>query len=170
MEQPQTNTTPPKLDPDGSFRVTEFTALSLFAAAVFWVLFFISLSNCFDTQNISPNHRFYFSPILLSLGPAITYTYKAFRHRVYITVNASGIFLYETNITAWPNFIDASFKDEPKTGSIQENFILYIYYVKSAGELHEVRFKLGNTQNRGEEEVIAAIRYFYVQAGYSVQK
>ena len=158
------------MDPDGSFRVTEFTALSLFAAAVFWVLVFISLSNCFNTQNISPKHHFYFSPFLLSLGPAIAYTYRAIRQRVYSTVNASGIFLYETHITAWPNFIDASFKNEPNPGSIQENFILYIYYRKNTGELHEVSFKLGNTQNRGEEEVIAAIRYFYVQAGYSVQK
>ena len=171
MVHPNANISSPKLDPDGSFRVREFTALSIIAAAVFYGIFFLALSDMAGPQYWSEDHRHNVTSIFeLSLVPAIVFTYKAIRRRVYITVNGNGIYLYKTFITAWPNFVDAMYKDEPQPGGITDNYMLYIYYLKNGTDFHEVKFKLGDTQNRGEEEVIAAIRYFYVQSGYGVVK
>jgi len=168
LPQPVTNITAPKLDPDGSFRVKEFTCLTLVAAMVFYGLFFMALINVAGQKAALGHQRSFMHIMLLCLLPAILFTYKAIRQRVYVTVNETGIYLYETLITTWPNFIDAMYIDEQKTRRLEDHYVLYIYYYKDGKETHQTRFQLGGTQNRTEEEIIAAIRYFYVQSGFGV--
>jgi hypothetical protein len=111
LPENQANITPPKLDPDGGFRVREFTALSIVAAAVFYIIFFLALANILGQQTTLPNHRYKGITILpLCLLPAITFTVKAIMRRVYILVNNTGIYLYGQFITGWPTFVDALYK------------------------------------------------------------
>ncbi len=77
-----------------------------------------------------------------------------------MTINKNGFFHYGKLITNWNNFIDVAVKEEEKMFSIKDNFALFIKYYKDGEPGHFGRkIKLTNTQNKAEEEIIAAIKF-----------
>jgi len=65
-------------------------------------------------------------------------------------------------VTDWDNFLSAKISQKTVNGSLKDNFILLLVYTKydKPGQFRRT-IDLTNTQDKGEEEVIATIRYFY---------
>jgi hypothetical protein len=84
-----------------------------------------------------------------------------------MTINRNGFFYYGTLITSWGNFISARFHDDiplPSNNSVavSDKFYLVLrYYKDGRQEIYERRIRFTNTQNKSEEEILAAIRFYY---------
>lgn len=146
------------LDEDGSFTVREFAALSWIIAALFYALFIYAVINTaqMKTQSSAFDHM-----LLMVLLPAIGFTYKARSKNVYIRINEAGIYIGNFFLTNWQNFISAEYTQKKVVASFQDNFILIIQYYRPGDGQYEKEVPLTNTQNKAEEEVIAATQYFY---------
>lgn len=147
------------LEEDGSFVVKESTTLSAIVAAFFYFLFLYGLVN---TDLISDMQSpVYQKMLLFALVPAILFSRKASSKRIYIRVNQEGIYINQFFLTSWANFIAAEYTQEEKIGSIEDNFVLIINYYREGLGHYIKKVPLTNTQDKSEEEVIAAIRHFY---------
>ena len=89
------------------------------------------------------------------------------KNRIVITVNKEGIFYYETLVTNWNNFVSAKFIDQAPQLSksslgFSDQFFIALRYRKTAdAALYERKIPLTNTQDKSEEEIMAAIRFYY---------
>ncbi|HEU4901460.1 MAG TPA: hypothetical protein VFT06_01680 [Flavisolibacter sp.] len=96
------------------------------------------------------------------------------KERIVMTVNRDGFFYYGDLITNWTNFVSARFMDQtPQVSStslgISDQFFLAIrYYKENEPGCFERKFALTNTQDKSEEEIMAAIRFYYNQSQIGV--
>jgi hypothetical protein len=152
-----------QLEEDGSFVVKEFVALDICVALVFYIIFFVALHNISHERitSITP----YLPLLVFLLGCAAAYTFKAFSKRKYIQVNSKGIWINSFFVTDWDNFVSARYKELKfaTRNSYVYKYVLFLYYYKSNGVGYVRKVPIISTQNRAEEEVIAAIKYFYQQ-------
>ncbi|MGZ3849181.1 MAG: hypothetical protein ACXVMS_13770 [Flavisolibacter sp.] len=147
------------LEEDGSFVVRENKTLNTIVAAFFYLLFFYAVFNtCLSS---SAQGIVYDKMLLVVLVPAILFTFKAFSKRVYILINKEGIYINNFLLTDWKNFVSAEYKQKEIVGSIQDKFVLFIEYYRDGMGYYVKEVPLTNSQNKSEEEVIAAIEYFY---------
>jgi hypothetical protein len=100
---------------------------------------------------------------VLTLGSLIIFFIKARSKRIYIRINRKGIFIDEVFLTDWPNFLNAYIhQPPPRLVRIRDNFELVIEHTKNDSDKgFRKRVKLTNTQNKSEEDIIAAIKYFW---------
>jgi hypothetical protein len=99
---------------------------------------------------------------ILALAPAIIGFSKAKSKRVYIRINSKGIYQDEKLITTWSHFLNAFIEEKQVALSIKDNFMLVVEYVKDkSGSGYRKKIPLTNTQNKSEEQIIAAIKFFY---------
>jgi hypothetical protein len=106
--------------------------------------------------------KIYYNSILFLLVPAILYLARGFLHKTIFIIDASGIYQYGKLVTDWENFVSANITQKEITGSIRDNFILVIdYYNTEEQSYHERTIPLTDTQTKSEEEIIAAINFFY---------
>ena len=143
------------------FEVKEFVPLNLIAAGIFYCLFLYGLYNT-NLPDASYNPVFDHM-LLITIIPALGYTYKAFHKTCYLKINADGIFVGKLHLTTWNHFIAAEYREKPVTGSIQDNFILIITYYRENLGTYVKEVPLTNTQDKSEEEIINAVNYFYTQ-------
>jgi hypothetical protein len=156
-----------KLEKDGSFAVKEFKALNAVAAAIFYIMFFVTVFNTLvrtDYEEVMFDKMLY-----VTIIPAVLFTRKALSKHVYLRVSRDGIFINEHLLTDWKGFRFAEYTQKESVRSISDNFILIVKYVKPDG-LYMKEIPLTNTQDKAEEEVIAAVRYFYQQYRTSLEK
>lgn len=144
---------------DGSFAVKEFKALDAVVAGVFYVIFVVALVNTIR-NNDTTHPAVAYSLLAGILAGGITFTRKALSERVYLLINKQGIYQGKTFITNWRNFVSAKYIDKQLTMSIKDNFVLVLTYYKMDGICYKRNIPVINSQNKGEEEVIAAMRYF----------
>lgn len=96
------------------------------------------------------------------------------RERIIMTVNKDGFFYYGSLITSWNNFVSARFIDQtPQVSStslgISDQFFLSVrYHKENEPGCFERKFALTNTQDKSEEEILAAIRFYYNQSQVSL--
>lgn len=89
------------------------------------------------------------------------------KHRTVMTISKDGFFYHGNLVTNWDNFVSATFIDQApglSTSSlgISDQFFISIRYYKKAGGLcYERKIALTNMQDKAEEEIMAAIRFFY---------
>jgi hypothetical protein len=89
------------------------------------------------------------------------------KNKVVMTINRDGFFYYGSLVTNWTNFVSARFVDEvPQLSKsslgISDQFYLAVRYRKEAGgACFERKIALTNTQDKAEEEIMAAIRFYY---------
>jgi hypothetical protein len=146
------------IDEDGSFTVKEFSALSGIIAALFYALFIYAVIN---TAQMKTQSSAFDKMLLMVLIPAIGFTYKARNKTVYIRINKEGIYIGNFFLTSWKHFISAEYTQKKVVASFQDNFILIVHYYREGDGQYVKEVPLTNTQNKAEEEVIAAIQYFY---------
>lgn len=148
------------LNNDGEFLVGEERVLNYILAALCFALF---LYGVIDAVNRNFRKIDYQSFVFaLALIPAYLFFRKAHSNRVYIRINKNGIYQDGRSVTSWANFIKAYIDQKEKKTffSIQDNFILVVEY-KKEGKGFRHKIPLTNTQNKSEEEVLAAVKFFW---------
>lgn len=104
----------------------------------------------------------YLSALMLFLLPAAFFIAKARGNAVRIKINKTGFYHNGVLITTWDRFIDARLTEELVPGSIQDNFIILIrYYGNDYIQAFWSKIPLSNTQDKADEEIIAAIDFYY---------
>lgn len=148
-----------KLTHDSEFVVGEDKVLDYILAVLFFALFVYGMIDSIKHGFLKITLTGLF---ILALVPTIILVAKAKSRRVYIRVNKTGIFQDEQLVTRWANFLNASVTQKEVVLSIQDNFLLVVEYLKE-GEEKGFRRKipLTNTQNKSEEEVLEAVRFFW---------
>lgn len=149
-----------QLTTDSEFLVKEEKLLNYILAALFFALFSYGLVGIIVNHFKGDYARFLF---LLAILPVILFVKKARSQRVYIRVNKKGIYQDEKLITNWPGFLNA-YIDQRKTKlvTVQDNFMLVVEYKKDDSEKgFRKKIPLTNTQNKSEEDVLAAVKFFW---------
>ena len=148
------------LTKESEFVVGEDKVLVYILALLFFGLFLYGLIDAIKKgfSKLTLNALF-----VLALVPASLFFAKARNKRIYVRVNKTGIYQDEKLVTVWSNFLNAYISQkEPRFIRLQDNFILVVEYLK---EGHEKGFRrkipLTNTQNKSEEDVLAAVRFFW---------
>jgi len=152
-----------RLNTNGDFVVKESVGSNIFIGVVFLLLALAALINFTDdTDKYHPPRTSFFVTILaITLPPAILFIAKGFMHQTVMTINKNGIYYFGTLKTNWNNFINAYITQDEIPGSIQDNFVLILQFYKEGKEgFFETKIPLRNTQDKSEEEIIAAIKYF----------
>ncbi|HTM92131.1 MAG TPA: hypothetical protein VL095_06930 [Flavisolibacter sp.] len=98
---------------------------------------------------------------------AIGILVKSSKDQIIMKINREGIYYYGQLLTDWNHFISSEFIDELplpsyNTDGINDQFFLMIKYYKDHLPGHYGRkIQLTNTQDKSEEEIIAAIHFYY---------
>ena len=144
------------LTPDSEFTVKDSATINLIIAVFFYIM-----SGCTFYYNYG--EKGFDSMAAVSLVPAIVCTIKVFFKPSIITINKKGIWFGRSPVTDWQNFINAATQQlELKVGGFTDRNILYVQYLRpGTDEKYKKTIQLGNTQNKSEEDIIAAIQYFY---------
>ena len=145
---------------DGEFHVKESKGCNLSMGIILLVL-----SSLIIIADISGNLGGPFIKVFyLLLIPAVLFIRRGSANQTVITINKKGFFYGGQLLTSWDNFIDAAVTQEEKLLMIQDNFLLFIKYYKEGSPGYFGRkIPLTNTQDKAEEEIIAAIRFYYRQ-------
>ncbi|HEV7331211.1 MAG TPA: hypothetical protein VGN63_09240 [Flavisolibacter sp.] len=99
--------------------------------------------------------------------PAIASLIASTRNQVIMKINKSGFYYYGKLLTDWNNFVSAEFMDEMPvlisgSAGLSDKFSLYIkYYKNDEPGCFGRKIPLTNTQDKSEEEIIAAVRFYY---------
>lgn len=148
---------------DSEFVVREDKVLDYILASLFFAVFLYGLIDAILKHFTSLNYLSYVFMILLA--PAILFFAKARNKRIYIRINKKGIYQDEELVTGWSNLLNVYVdQKEVKLISIQDNFILVVEYLKDGVEQgFRRKIPLTNTQNKSEEEVLEAVKFFWKQ-------
>ena len=143
-----------QFDAEAAFEVRESSGMNVMIG--FFSLFFVAAS-----ASIS---------LWLSILPfalAVVFLAKATRKPTIMIVNKQGFFYYGRLITNWKNFVAVEFADEIRipdenSSGLGDNFSLLIkYYKDEQAGCYQCKIPLTNTQDKAEEEIIAAIQFYY---------
>jgi hypothetical protein len=150
------------LSKDSEFVVREDKVMDYILALLFFALFIYGLIDAIKEHFIKLNYLSYV--FIIALAPAYIFFVKGKNKRVYIRINKMGIYQDEKLLTGWQNLLNAYVDQKEKVLSIQDNFILVVEYMKDGfGQGFRRKIPLTNTQNKSEEEVIEAVRYFWME-------
>jgi hypothetical protein len=92
------------------------------------------------------------------------------KNQVVMEINKDGFFYYGRLITGWNHFVSASFIDQApqlSTNSlgISDQFFIAVRYRKeNSQDCFERKIPLTNMQDKSEEEIMAAIRFYYTKS------
>ncbi|NOT50679.1 MAG: hypothetical protein HOP10_05335 [Chitinophagaceae bacterium] len=148
------------LTKDSEFTVGEEKILNYILALFFLALFAYGLIDAAKRNFKNIDYQSYV--FALAIAPAIYCFRRANSKRVYIRINKNGIFQDGKLITDWSNFLRAWLGQKEKTGifNIKDNFLLIVEYKKN-GKGFRHKIPLTNTQNKSEEDVLAAVNFFW---------
>ncbi len=150
------------LTKESEFLVGEEKVLNYILGSLCLALFLYGLIDAARRHFINIDYQsFVFA---LALVPAFLFFRKARSSKVFIRVNKTGIYQDEQLVTGWSNLIKAYITQKEKKGifSIQDNFLLVVEYRKDdLKQSSRRRIPLTNTQNKSEEEVLEAVKFFW---------
>ncbi|MCX6317334.1 MAG: hypothetical protein NTW29_08585 [Bacteroidetes bacterium] len=96
--------------------------------------------------------------------PAVYCMRRANSPRVYIRINATGIYQDEKLVTDWPRFLKAYITQKEKKPmlDLRDNFLLVVEFRSADKEKTGIRRRipLTNTQNKSEEQIMEAVERF----------
>lgn len=104
---------------------------------------------------------------LLTAAIGIGSLIASMRDETVMKINRDGFFYYGRLLTNWTNFVSAEFIDElpvqsSSSAGLSDQFFLYIKYFKDDRPgCFALKIPLTNTQDKSEEEVLAAVRFYY---------
>lgn len=149
-----------QLTRDSEFTVGEEKILNYILGLLFLGLFAYGVIDAVKRNFKNIDYQSYV--FALAIAPAVYCFARAHSKRVYIRINKKGIYQDGKLVTDWLNFLRAYLDQKEKTGffNIKDNFLLVVEYKKdNKGFRH--RIPLTNTQNKSEEDVLAAVNFFY---------
>lgn len=148
------------LEKDSEFTVKEEKVLDYILAILFFAVFVLGL--VYALKNNITREDLVGGLLMLALIPSLMAFAKAKSKRVYIRINKTGIYQDEQLVAGWDKMIKAYISQRQITGQWQDNFMLVLEYRKEvlvSGFRRKI--PLTNTQNKSEEEIIEAIRFFW---------
>lgn len=148
------------LNPDSEFIVKEEVVLVYILTGLFVLIFIYGILDLTVIHGVKDNSSAF--TFLFAIIPAIYFFKKGYQNPVALCVNRKGIYAGNQLVTEWENLINAYVTQKDKTWrSIQDNFLLVVeFYGEKEGEGRRRKIPLTNTQNKSEEEVMDAVRYF----------
>jgi len=139
---------------DSEFTVKTSKSMAMFVGIIF---FFLALGIYLSTH----------SYISFGLLAASLYSfYRSSKDVVIMTISRKGFFYLGKLVTDWKHFSSAKFLDEPPVPGannlgINDQFSLLIKYEKDSGGLFGRKIRLTLDQDKSEEEILAAIRFYF---------
>lgn len=153
---------PSLLTPDGQFLVGEYKLMHYFMALFFLALFSYGIYDAWSRNFRDIDYQSYV--FALAFIPVVMILIKVRKGTVYIRINAKGIYENERLVTPWAGLLNVTLTQEERKGiyDISDKFVLLLQYSKP-GETKPVirKIRLTNTQNKSEEEVLAAAKWFW---------
>ncbi|OSZ79874.1 hypothetical protein CAP36_01000 [Chitinophagaceae bacterium IBVUCB2] len=151
-----------QLTTDGQFIVGENKGLDYVLAFLCLALFSYGLIDAIQQRftNFSAS-SFVF---LIAFVAAVLFFRKGNSKRIYIRINNTGIYQDEKLVTDWSNFLNAFLtqKEKKRIFEIQDNFLMVVEFRKEGTNLGiRKKIPLTNTQNKSEEEVLEAVKFFW---------
>lgn len=153
---------PSLLDANGQFIVGEYKLMHYFMVIFFLALFGYGLYDAIARNFKDIDYQSYV--FALALIPAVLILIKVRKGTIYIRINAKGIYENERLVTPWAGLLNATLTQEEKKGiyDLGDKFILLLQYTKPGETKPLIRkIRLTNTQNKSEEEVLAAVKWFW---------
>ncbi|MEO5946149.1 MAG: hypothetical protein ABIP79_04995 [Chitinophagaceae bacterium] len=145
---------------DTEFVVGEEKVLVYVMALLFFGLFVYAVIDAFLKKFTNLTYTSYL--FALALLPAMYFFKKGRSNAIHIRINKTGIYQQEKLITGWANFLNAYVTQKEKTITIQDNFLLVIEFTKEGNDKgFRRKIPLTNTQNKSEEEVLEAVKFFW---------
>lgn len=149
------------LNRDTEFIVGEEKVLVYIMALLFFGLFIYAIVDAIIKGFTNLNYITYL--FALALIPALYFFKKGRSNTIHIRINKAGIYQQEKLITGWANFLNAYVTQKEKTISIQDNFLLIVEYTKDGSDKgFRKKIPLTNTQNKSEEQVLEAVKFFWL--------
>jgi hypothetical protein len=150
----------PLLNTEKDFLVRESSVTNYVVGAIFIVIFVVSMAmGDYGWAN-------FLYAIGLFLLPGLFAIVRARNNEVIIKINKNGIYYRRRLITAWSSFVDATLTQDEIPGDLKDNFIILVRYYGSDFQLYEVKIRLTDTQDKGDEEVLQAIASY---SGYHIE-
>lgn len=154
------------LTPDSEFVVGEEKILNYVLALLFFALFAYGVIDAARRHFVNIDYQSYI--FAFAILPAI-YAFKRGRsNRIYIRINKTGIYHHGQLVTNWPGVVNIYLtqKEKTKLVNIQDHFQLIVEFRKEGITNKGFRkiIPLTNTQNKSEEDVLAAANYFWKNA------
>lgn len=143
-----------KFDTDAGFVVKESKSMRLFIGVLA-----LAIAGIMSRSSVP------LAVVIAAFGCASLFA--STKTKVIMMISKAGFFYYGKCITDWTHFESAKFIDEmPQLSKsslgISDQFFLAIRYRKEGDEnCYERKIALTNTQDKSEEEIMAAISYFY---------
>lgn len=153
---------PSLLTSDGQFIVGEYKLMHYFMALFFLALFGVGMYDAIARNFRDIDYQSYV--FALAIIPAVLILVKVRKGTIYIRVNTKGIYENERLVTQWSGLLNVTLTQEEKKGiyDLGDKFILLLQYSKPGEAKPLIRkIRLTNTQNKSEEEVLAAVRWFW---------
>ena len=148
------------LEKDSEFTVREEKVLDYILAILFFAVFVLGL--VYALKNNITREDVVGGLLMLALIPSLIAFAKAKSKRIYIRINKTGIYQDEQLVAGWDKMIKAYITQKQVTGQWQDSFLLVLEYRKEViVSGFRRRIPLTNTQNKSEEEIIEAIRFFW---------
>ena len=114
-----------------------------------------------DENEIRKHNKAFKLSLAITIIPAVIFFKKAFINDSVIKIDKTGFYYKNKFITDWKHFKGATLKQKEVPGSIKDNFIVLLEYYKQDLSGYFIKeISLTNTQNKSEEEIMDAIKYF----------
>ena len=146
------------LNSNDTFLVRESTSLNYITAALCWLVLIVLIATY---TNEFTSLQTFISAImaLFVLAAAISFTLKAAKKKELIRMNSDGFYYQKKLITTWHNLESAQVTEENKMFTVKDNFVLILTYSREEGSYIR-KIALTNTQDKSEEEILTAIRFY----------
>lgn len=145
-----------KLNAEIDFLVKECKTINFVTGGALIVVFVFSMT--FEDYGWSN----YLTAVCLFLIPGAIAIAKGRKNLTIIKINKTGFFYGEKLVTEWNLYYDAVVHNKMQVGSYRDNFILDLrYYSVDYSLLYTISIPLTNNQDKGDEEIIEAINFFY---------
>ncbi len=148
------------LNKNTDFVVGEEKALNYVMATLLFALFAYGV---YDAARRGFKNIDYQSFIFaLAIFPAIYCIRRAMANRIYIRINKTGIYEGKKMVTGWADLVKVYLAQDPDKPmyDIRDRFQLVVEFKKEGKGLRR-RIPLTNTQNKSEEDVLAAANFFW---------
>ena len=153
---------PSLLTPDGQFLVGEYKLMHYFMALFFLALFSYGVYDAWSRDFKNIDYQSYV--FALGIIPVVMILLKLRKGTIYIRINNKGIYKNERLVTPWSGLLNVTLTQEEKKGiyDLGDKFVLLLQYSKPGETKPSLRkIPLTNTQNKSEEEVLAAVKWFW---------
>ena len=145
-----------QLHAEGDFLVRESRSINFMAGGIMLIVFAVSMS--FGDYGWSN----YLYALCLFLIPGAIAIGKGRRNAIVMTINKTGFYHAGKLVSDWNLFYDAVVQHKLVPGSYNDNFVLDIrFYSPDHTLLYTYSIRLTNNQDKSEEEIIAAIHFYY---------